>query len=97
MTAPVIGAIVDFSPGINVMVNPLTLDDPFLGQLGVGALALSSANYVDISSLIKEAHIRRGRSRVVSKFEAGTATLDIHDQYRDWETDRKSTRLNSSH
>jgi hypothetical protein len=84
MTAPVIGAIVDFSPGINVMVNPLTLDDPFLGQLGVGALALSSANYVDISSLIKEAHIRRGRSRVVGKFEAGTASLDIYDQNGDW-------------
>ena len=23
--------------------------------------------------------------------------LDLHDKYRDWETDRKSTRLNSSH
>ena len=23
--------------------------------------------------------------------------LDLADQYRDWETDRKSTRLNSSH
>jgi hypothetical protein len=84
MTAPVIGAIVDFSPGINVMVNPLTLNDPFLGQLGVGALALSAANYVDISPLIKEAHIRRGRSRLLSKFEAGTATLDIYDQNGDW-------------
>lgn len=84
MTAPVIGAIVDFSPGINVMVNPLTLDDPFLGQLGVGALALSAANYVDISSLIKEVHIRRGRSRLLSKFEAGTATVDIYDQNGDW-------------
>lgn len=84
MTAPVIGAIVDFSPGINVMVNPLTLDDAFLGQLGVGALALSAANYVDISSLIKEVHIRRGRSRLLSKFEAGTATVDIYDQNGDW-------------
>lgn len=91
MTAPVVGAIVDFSPGINVMVNPLTLDDLFLGQLGVGALALSSANYVDISGLIKEAHIRRGRTRVVSKFEAGTATLDIYDQNGDWNPDNPSS------
>lgn len=84
MTAPVIGAIVDFTPGINIMVNPFTLNDPFLGQLGVGALALSGSNYVDISSLIKEAHIRRGRTRVVGKFEAGTASLDIYDQNGDW-------------
>ncbi len=91
MTAPVIGAIVDFTPGINVMVNPLTLDDPFLGQLGVGALALSAANYVDISSLIKEAHIRRGRSRLLSKFEAGTATVDIYDQNGNWNPNNPSS------
>ena len=29
--------------------------------------------------------------------EAGVAILDIGARYRDWETDRKSTRLNSSH
>lgn len=91
MTAPVIGAVVDFSPGINVMVNPLTLGDPFLGQLGVGALALSAANYVDVSSLIKEVHIRRGRSRLLSKFEAGSATIDIYDQNGDWNPNNPSS------
>lgn len=82
--APVIGAIVDFTPGISVLVNPLTLDDPYYGVLGFGQLATSGTNYVDISSLIKEAHIRRGRNRILSKFEAGTATLDIYDLNGDW-------------
>jgi hypothetical protein len=84
MTAPVVGAIVDFTPGISILVNPMTLDDPYYGVLGFGQLATSGTNYVDISSLIKEVHVRRGRSRLLSKFEAGTATLDIYDQNGDW-------------
>jgi len=82
--APVLGAIVDFTPGISLMLNPLTLDDPFLGQLGFGQLAESAANYVEISNIIKSANIRRGRNRVLAEFEAGTATLDIYDQNGDW-------------
>lgn len=84
MTAPVIGAVVDFTTGINILINPLTLDDDYYGKLGFGQLAESAANYVDVSSLIKEVHIRRGRSRLLSKFEAGTATVDIYDQNGDW-------------
>ena len=84
MTAPVIGAIVDFTPGISVLINPLTLDDAYLGRLNFGQLAETQANYVDISPLIKEAHIRRGRNRLLAKFEAGTATVDIYDQNGDW-------------
>jgi len=84
MAAPVIGAIVDFTPGISVLVNPLTLDDPYYGRLGFGQLALGGTNYVDITSLIKTASIRRGRNRLLSKFEAGTATLEIYDQNGDW-------------
>lgn len=84
MTAPVIGAIVDFTPGISVLINPLTLDDAYLGRLNFGQLAQTGTNYVDISPIIKEAHIRRGRSRLLAKFEAGTATVDIYDQNGDW-------------
>lgn len=82
--APVLGAIVDFSPGINILVNPMTLGDPYYGQLGFGQLAESAANYVEITSQIKEAHIRRGRNRLLAKFEVGTAYLDIFDQNGDW-------------
>ena len=82
--APVIGAIVDFTPGINLLVNPLTLNDPYYGRLGFGQLAVGGVNYVDVSSLIKEVHIRRGRNRLLAKFEAGSATVDIYDQNGDW-------------
>lgn len=82
--SPTIGAIVDFTPGISILVNPFTLDDSIYGVLGFGQLAESSTNYVNISSLIKEAHIRRGRNRLLAKFEAGTATVDIYDQNGDW-------------
>lgn len=83
-SAPVIGAIVDFTPGINLLVNPMTLNDPYYGRLGFGQLAVSGTNYVEITSLIKEVHIRRGRNRILAKFEAGNATIDIYDQNGDW-------------
>jgi hypothetical protein len=84
MAAPVIGAIVDFTDGISLLINPLTLNDPILGVLGTGQLGGQAANYVDIAPLIKEVHIRRGRNRILQKFEAGTATVDIYDQNGDW-------------
>lgn len=89
--APVIGAIIDFTPGISILVNPMTLNDPYYGQLGFGQLADTGANYVDITSLIKETHIRRGRNRVLSKFEAGTAVIEIYDQNGDWNPDNPSS------
>lgn len=89
--APIIGAIVDFTPGISLMVNPFTLDEAFLGELGTGQLADTAANYVDIGSLIKDVHIRRGRNRVFAKFDPGTATVEIYDQNGDWNPNNTSS------
>jgi len=91
MTAPVIGAIVDFTPGISILVNPMTLDDPYYGRLDFGQLATTGTNYVDISSLIKSVSIRRGRNRLQSKFEAGSASIEIYDQNGDWNPDNLSS------
>jgi len=82
--APTIGAIVDFTDGISLLINPLTLNDPILGVLGTGQLGGQAANYVDIAPIIKDVRIRRGRNRILQKFEAGTATVDIYDQNGDW-------------
>lgn len=82
--APVIGAIVDFSPGISVLVNPLTLDDPYYGRLDFGQIADSAAYYVDISSIIKSVSIRRGRNRTIGQFEAGTAIVELYDNTGNW-------------
>lgn len=89
--APQLGAIVDFTPGISVVVFPLILGDPNTGLLGTGQLAVTGASFVDISSIIKEAHIRRGRSRILAKFEAGTATVELYDQNGYWNPDNPSS------
>lgn len=79
-----IGAIVDFSPGISVMVNPMTLNDPYYGKLNLGQITTSGTNYVDISSIMASATIRRGRNRTLGQFEAGTASVDIYDTTGNW-------------
>jgi len=84
VSTPIIGAIVDFSPGISVLVNPLTLDDAYYGRLDFGQIADSGAYYVDISSILKNVSIRRGRNRTIGQFEAGTATVELYDNTGNW-------------
>lgn len=82
--APVIGAIIDFSNGVPFVFNNFILDDSIYGALDFGQLSDQAANVVDISSLIVQVGIRRGRNRILSKFEAGTANVTIYDQNGDW-------------
>lgn len=82
--APVIGAIVDFTNGVPFVLNNFILDDPLYGQLDFGQLSDQAINLVDISQNIVQVSVRRGRSRILSKFEAGTATVTIYDQNGDW-------------
>jgi hypothetical protein len=39
---------------------------------------------VEITDLVTSVAIRRGRNRIISKFEAGTATVTLFDQNGDW-------------
>jgi hypothetical protein len=82
--APVIGAIVDFSNGVPFITNNFILDDPIYGALDFGQLTDQAVNIVDITSSIVQVSIRRGRNRILSKFEAGTANVVIYDQNGDW-------------
>lgn len=82
--APVIGALIDFTNGVPFVLNNLTLDDPYYGRLDFGQLSDVPPNIVDISSNIVDVSIRRGRSRILSKFEAGTANVTIYDANGDW-------------
>jgi len=88
--APVIGAIVDFSNGPAFISNPLTLNDPLLGQLGYGQLVDVAPDLVDISSIIVNVSIRRGRNRILSKFEAGTCNINLYDLNGDWNPENVS-------
>jgi hypothetical protein len=82
--APVIGAIVDFSNGVPFVTNNFILDDPVYGVLDFGQLTDAAVNIVDITTSIVNVSIRRGRNRILNKFEAGTANVTIYDQNGDW-------------
>jgi hypothetical protein len=53
------------------------------GNSATGQLA-DADDSVDISSIILRSSIRRGRNRILNKFEAGTAVVEIKDDTGDW-------------
>jgi hypothetical protein len=83
MTAPVLGVEIDFSNGA-AFGYPFILDDPAFGILGTNVLADAAADIVDISDQVMSTSIRRGRNRILTNFEAGTATVTINDPNSDF-------------
>jgi hypothetical protein len=80
---PQLGATIDFVNGPAFISAAFTLNDAVKGALGTGQLA-DADDSVDISSIILRASVRRGRNRILNKFEAGTATVEIKDDTGDW-------------
>jgi hypothetical protein len=80
---PQLGATIDFTNGPAFISSAFTLDDAIKGKLGTGQLA-DADDSVDISSIILRSSIRRGRNRILNKFEAGTAVVEIKDETGDW-------------
>ena len=80
---PQLGATIDFVNGPAFIATAFTLDDAVKGLLGTGQLA-DADDSVDISSIILRSSIRRGRNRILNKFEAGTAVVEIKDETGDW-------------
>ena len=76
---PIFGAIIDFSDGAAFITTALRLDNTTSGKLDTGQLA-NSDDRVDISDIAIQASIRRGRNRILDKFEAGTATVILKDE-----------------
>ena len=79
---PTLGVAVDFANG-PAFGNPLILDDAST-PLGVGILADTASDVVDVSDITLRASIRRGRNRILNKFEAGSATIILEDANGDW-------------
>ena len=75
---PQFGAIIDFTDGATFISAAFTLDNSSKGILGIAQLA-DADDSVDISSIALQASIRRGRNRILDKFEAGTATIVLQD------------------
>jgi hypothetical protein len=82
MALPSLGVSVDFANG-PAFGNPLILGDPST-PLGVGILADTASDVVDVSDITLRASIRRGRNRILNKFEAGSATVILEDTNGDW-------------
>jgi hypothetical protein len=80
---PQLGATIDFTNGPAFISAAFTLDDAIKGKLGTGQLA-DADDSVDISSIILRSSVRRGRNRILNKFEAGTAVVEIKDDTGDW-------------
>jgi len=83
MPAPTLRVFVDFDSDTAYETNPLILDSATKGILGTNRLG-SGVLPVEITSLVTSVAIRRGRNRITSKFEAGTATVTLFDQNGDW-------------
>ena len=75
---PQFGAIIDFTDGADFIATAMQLDDPIYGKLDTGQLA-DAVDRVDVSDFAIQASIRRGRNRILDKFEAGTATIILKD------------------
>ena len=79
---PHLGVSIDFANG-PAFGNPLILDDPTT-PLGTGILADAPGDVVDVSDIALQVNIRRGRNRILNKFEAGTAVVVLADDNGDW-------------
>ena len=89
--APVIKASIDFSNGVAFVGEPFILDSVTNGILDTNQLGTSANANVDISNLIWAVSIRRGRQRLLSEFEAGTASVTIIDQNGDFNPSNPSS------
>jgi hypothetical protein len=83
MAAPTIRVFVDFDSDTAFETNPLILGSATKGILGTNKLGAGTLP-VEITSLVTQVAIRRGRSRLTSKFEAGSAQVVLYDQNGDW-------------
>lgn len=86
---PVVGVSIDFANG-PAFGNPLILDDPTT-PLGTGILADAPGDVVDVSDIALQVSIRRGRNRILNKFEAGIATVILADDNGDFSAQNTSS------
>lgn len=90
MTVPVIGIEIDFSNGAS-FGYPFILDDINYGILGTNILADAAADIVNITDQSMSVSIRRGRNRILSNFEAGSATVTLNDPNSDFNPQNTSS------
>lgn len=83
MAVPQIRVFVDFASDTAFEIDPLILDSVTEGILDTNTLG-SGVLPVEVTDLVTAVSIRRGRNRITSKFEYGTANVTLYDQNGDW-------------
>lgn len=83
MARPAINVEIDFSSGAS-FAYPLVLNDVSYGILDTNILGDVPADIVNITNQVLRVSTRRGRNRILSNFEAGTATVVINDPDSDF-------------
>lgn len=77
MSKPRLGVSINFEDG-PAFGNPLILND-ILTPLDTGILADAPSDIVDITDMVYRTSVRRGRLRILSNFEVGTASVTLFD------------------
>jgi len=88
--ATTVGVAIDFSNGAS-FGYPFLLNDPDYGILGTNILADSPQDLSDITDQVIRVSTRRGRNRILSNFEVGTATVTLNDPNSDFNPDNTSS------
>jgi len=83
MAIPVLKVEIDFASGPSFSY-PLILDSGAFGILDSNTLGNAPADVVDVSDMVLKCSTRRGRNRILSNFEAGTATVTLNDPNSDF-------------
>lgn len=83
MPAPTLRVFVDFDSNTAFETNPLILGSATKGILGTNRLG-SGTLPIEVTDLVTRVAIRRGRNRITSKFEFGSADVVLYDQNGDW-------------
>jgi hypothetical protein len=88
--ATTVGVAIDFSNGAS-FGYPFLLSDPNYGILGTNILADSPQDLSDITDQVIRVSTRRGRNRILSNFEVGSATITLNDPNSDFNPDNTSS------
>jgi len=83
MPVPTLRVFVDFDSNTAFETNPLILGSATKGILGTNRLG-SGTLPIEVTDLVTRVAIRRGRNRITSKFEFGSADVVLYDQNGDW-------------
>jgi len=88
--ATTVGVAIDFSNGAS-FGYPFLLSDPTYGILDTNILADSAQDISDITDQVIRVSTRRGRNRILSNFEVGSATVTLNDPNSDFNPDNTSS------